>query len=541
MIKDIFIPSKIGSYYIFQKRVLGFEITTNSVQASLLHFSRSNVELENSMTITLQDNNETSIVNAIKKIATNIGSYDEVVTSLTSSAVIFKELVLPFVGREKIQMIVNYEVEPLLPFSLDDAVIDFMITDENKDISQTTILVAATRRSDLDSYMSNFEKAGVQISTITLDMFALYDFYRHTMYVAQAHTSLLLVDFGVDAIRVLYIQKGILKSVRLVPYGLATMTKRVDHSSLGIVPEEYVNTDMTSEDEEQVNDKKIGIEHQVAQQIIADFCKQISLSISFFQKQIKGFIPPARVVCLGAGTDTQDFVDQASVYCQLPVEILDLKRIAHRNRIQAHKRVKINAQQSASLIITLSAVNYGDINFLSLQQQEHDAHLLQKQLLIVFFVSIATLIGIHFHSNHQIKLWSNRYEASRKEMAAMLKDQMDIDVKKVKRVSEIVTTAQSKLEQAKKVCFSFSQSNNVFLRHLEELGRGIDRVSVGLDLKKLSMNDKEVVLQGKVKGFAELETFEEELMGLNSFILKDRLPDVAFTATLQIKESSDTN
>ena len=49
MIKDVFVPSKIGSYYIFHKRVLGFEVTTNSVQASLVYFSRRSVILENSM------------------------------------------------------------------------------------------------------------------------------------------------------------------------------------------------------------------------------------------------------------------------------------------------------------------------------------------------------------------------------------------------------------------------------------------------------------------------------------------------------------
>ena len=43
MIQDIFVPSKMGSYYIFNKRVLSFEITTSCVQASLIYFSRNTV------------------------------------------------------------------------------------------------------------------------------------------------------------------------------------------------------------------------------------------------------------------------------------------------------------------------------------------------------------------------------------------------------------------------------------------------------------------------------------------------------------------
>jgi type IV pilus assembly protein PilM len=534
MIQDIFVPSKIGSYYIFHKRVLGFEVTTSSVQASLIYFSKKNVLLENSMSITLQDQNPVTIINAIKKIATTIGHYDEVVTSLTSSAVIFKELVLPFIGREKIKMIVNYEVEPLLPFSLDEAVIDFLITDENKEKSQTTILVAAARKTDLENYTAYFEKAGVRLTNVTLDMFALYDFYRHTMYVAQAYTSLLLVDFGADAIRILYIQKGILKSVRLVPYGLTAMMAKINegllslpHSSL----EDILEEDLQSHDDEKI--------HQIAQQLIVDFCKQITLSVSFFQKQTKNFIAPAKIICLGAGTQLQGFIDQATDVCQIPVEILDIKRVAYRNNIQANKKTKIDAQHSASLIIPLSAAHYGDINFLSNDQKNKHNFLLNKQLFMVLFISVATIAGIYFYSNYQIQQWDKALDKSRKEMVTILKEQMDLDVKSVKRVSDIVAQAQAKLEQTKKICYSFSHSNNAFLHHLQELCSKIDKKSLGLDLNKLSFLDKEIMLQGKVKDFDALQTFEEELMELQSFTLKNIPGELAFTVTLQVKEDQD--
>ena len=537
MIQDIFVPSKMGSYYIFNKRVLSFEITTSCVQASLIYFSRNTVSLENSISITLLDQNSTTIVNAIKKIATTIGTYDEVVTSLTSSAVIFKELTLPFIGREKIKMIVNYEVEPLLPFSLDEAEIDFLITDENKEKSQTTILVAAVRKSDLDVYTAYFEKAGVVVTNVTLDMFALYDFYRHTMYVAQASTSLLLVDFGTDAIRILYIQKGILKSVRLVPYGLSAMMSKIDET-LDIAShkdlEDILEQGLQGHDEQR--------QHQIAQQLITDFCKQITLSISFFQKQIKNFISPAKIICLGAGTQLPEFTEQLTEGCQIPVEILDIKRVALRNNIQVSKKIKLDGQHSASLIIPLSAAHYGDVNFLLHAQRTMHNRLLNKQLLTAIVISIAMLAAIYFYSNYQLKQWNIAYDKSKKEMVLVLKDQMDIDIKNnVKRVSDIVAAAKTKLQQEKKVCFSFSQSNNAFLNHLQELCTKIDRVSLGLDLKKLSLHDKEVVLQGKVKGFDELEIFEEELMELHSFTLKNIPAELAFTVTLLVKEDQDKN
>jgi type IV pilus assembly protein PilM len=534
MIQDIFIPSNIGSYYIFHKRILGFEVTTSSVQASLIFFSNKTVLLENSMNIEVQDQNPATIINAIKKISTTIGKYDEVVTSLTSSAVIFKELVLPFIGREKIKMIVDYEVEPLLPFSLDEAVIDFLIVDENKEKYQTTILVAATRKSDLESYTAYFEKAGVQLTNVTLDMFALYDFYRHTMYVAQAHTSLLLVDFGIDSIRILYIQKGILKSVRLVPYGLSAMISKLD-GKVDNLSHNFLEETL-EENLQGYNEKK---QHQIDQHLIIDFCKQVTLSLSFFQKQIKNFIAPSKIICLGAGTQLHGFADKSTDICKILVEILDIKRVFHRNNIQVNKKIKIDAQHSASLIIPLSSARYGVVNFLSNEQKKNNNHLLNKQLFIAFLLSVATLTGIYFYSNYQLKQWTSKYDASRKEIVTLLKDQMEVDVKNVKRITDIVVAVESKLQQAKKVCFSFSQPNNAFLHYLEELCNKIDRISLGLDLKKLSLHDKQVVLQGKVKDFDALEIFEEELMELHSFIIKDRPRELAFSVTLQVKDDQN--
>ena len=537
MIKDIFVPSRIGSYYIFNKRVLGFELSATSVQASLIFFSGKKVVVENSMSIALQDQNPASIVSAIKKIATTIGRYDEVVTSLISSTIVFKELVLPFIGREKIKMIVGYEIEPLLPFTLDEAIIDFIVTDENKEKSQTTILVAAARQLDLENQTAYFEKAGIQLDNVTLDMFALYDFYRHGMYVAQAYTSLLLVDFSVDAIRILYIQKGILKSVRLVPYGLASMMSSMDGDISSVVQHRILDGllhNNTQEEQDVIN-------QDIAQKITIDFCKQVTLSLSFFEKQIKNFVAPSKVICLGAGTGIPSFLEQASVHCQIPVEILDVKKVLNRSDMVINNKVKIDAQHSASLIIALSAAHYGDVNFLSKKQDIAKNALLNKQLLVILFISLASIAGVYFYSQYQLRIWDAAYNKSKKEMTNTLKEEMDVDTKGIKRVSEIVSAAQSKLDQAKKVCFSFSEQSHSFLRYLQELSTEIDRISIGLDLRKLSLHDKEVVMQGRVKDFTpELDTFEKELMELRGFTLKGKRPgELDFTVTLQALDDQD--
>ena len=59
--------------------------------------------------------------------------------------VIFKDLTLQLSDPDKIRMVLDYEIEPMLPFSIHDATIDFIVTKTQKDPQQTTVLVAAIR------------------------------------------------------------------------------------------------------------------------------------------------------------------------------------------------------------------------------------------------------------------------------------------------------------------------------------------------------------------------------------------------------------
>ena len=46
MIKDVFIPEKIGSYYVFPQRVLGFDIGKTHVYATQLYLRGTHITIE---------------------------------------------------------------------------------------------------------------------------------------------------------------------------------------------------------------------------------------------------------------------------------------------------------------------------------------------------------------------------------------------------------------------------------------------------------------------------------------------------------------
>lgn len=534
MIKDVFVPTRVGDFYLFDKKVLSIEIAAVYVQATLLSFSKKKVNFEKEMKIVLQDHTSAAVVHAIKKIVSQIGHYDELVTSLTSSAIIFKELKLPFIGREKISMVLPYEVEPLLPVSLEEVNFDFIVTQEDVEKKESTIFVAAVRKTDLQHHLHYYEKAGVSLDIVTIDMFALYDFCRNIMYMPQAESSYIMVDFSLDAIRILYLYKGQLQSVRLVPSGVYQMMQKIDSISEGMshrLLDLLLKGKVTDEDEKNYE--------YVVDQIVSELIKQIQFSLIYFEKQIPNFMNPTKIFCLGAGTGLYNFKEKVQREFGERFDLVDLPSLFQKKNIHHSDTVSLDVSSAEGLLIPLSATHFGDVNLLAMQESKRSNLLLFKQLLALVLITVFSLGGLYVYSNMQINKWHMAYLGSKKEVSRVVEDNMNLDVRNISRPSLIVDAARETVEREKKLWFSFSkQSENSFLEYLSDLTSKIDRASIGLDLKKLIIDYDQIIMQGKVKNFDALETFEEELMELSKFTVVEKPRELAFTVKLNVKDTS---
>ena len=176
MIRNVFIPEKIGTYYLFPKRIVGFDIGKTHVNATQLYLKGRTATIEKSIEVALEHGNSSSynerVVAALTTIAQQLNAYDAIHTSLSSSLVVFKELKLPFIGRDKIAMVVDFEVEPLLPFALADALVDCIVTKENKEEKTSEVLVAATQKVHVDEHLQFFHDAGMSVNVVTVYLFA---------------------------------------------------------------------------------------------------------------------------------------------------------------------------------------------------------------------------------------------------------------------------------------------------------------------------------------------------------------------------------
>jgi len=229
MIKHVFLPDKIGTYFLFSKRIVGVDIGKTHINATKILVRGNTIVIEQSYEEKVEAGTPATYIKratkALKSIFDRVGHYNEVHTALSSSLVIFKELKLPFINHDKISMVINFEVEPLLPFSINNAVVDFIITKKIPAEQASEILVAAVQKQYIAEHLAIFEAANIQPTVITVDMFALYGLFNQMPPYAKLENGVALLDLGIHATRIAFIHNKQLRFIRTLNKGIFHIAK----------------------------------------------------------------------------------------------------------------------------------------------------------------------------------------------------------------------------------------------------------------------------------------------------------------------------
>jgi len=86
--------------------------------------------------------------------------------SFPSGDVSYRSLVVPFKNKKKIKQILPFELEPLIPGSVDELTLDFMTLDSVQEEEETSLVAAAVNRSLLTSFESCLKRGGVSAEAV---------------------------------------------------------------------------------------------------------------------------------------------------------------------------------------------------------------------------------------------------------------------------------------------------------------------------------------------------------------------------------------
>ena len=128
--------------------------------------------------------------------------------------------------KELRDMVLNHEAGLYLPYPREEADVDYQklgyFVDEDG-IEKVQVLLVATRKEVTDTYLRTFEQAGLQISVLEINSFALIRTIRDQLRQFGPQEATVLVDIEFDSTEIAIIINGVPQFSRTVPIGTYQM------------------------------------------------------------------------------------------------------------------------------------------------------------------------------------------------------------------------------------------------------------------------------------------------------------------------------
>ena len=526
IIKKIFLPDSI-----FAQNIIGIEIGKHHISACQLYQNRQSAKIKNVVSIPIEQGNDQThndkTISALSQTLSRL-SGNKIRLSIPNNLVIFKELTLPFLDTQKIGMVLGYEVEPTLPFPLHEAVLDFIVLDQNKKEKSTTVLAAITQKKHVDSYIELFEKLKTkrEISVITTDLFGLYGIYS-SVYANDKSKFEILIDLGKSTITVTYLLKGKIKLVRNLPYGISSIVAKIASASgknQKEVIEHLVRFGLDPDEE--------GTFNKEFEKIISD----ISFTLNSFKSQVETNTTIKTILLVESALEIKDIKRYISKKINLNCETLDLNKLANSKNVSLERGINITPISLPSVAAALTT----DVNntFNLMPATTKDSQLIDYQIITAAIITMAVFASIYTISSMQIGKLEKTLKKYNTSTLNRLKN--SFGAADTNDLDDIINLATVKVSNEKKLWFSFSSETRYsYLRYLQELSNVVDINKIDLDLKKLIISDGIMTLQGKVDNFDDVGLLEQALAKAPLFKLTTFPQELSFTIKITLKQSSE--
>jgi hypothetical protein len=153
------------------RKVLGIDIRRESVSAVLVKTSLRESRIDTHAYIPMSDSEEDpdKIKTALETLTGQIDPTGcDCVVSISADHFSYRLLKVPFKVAKKIRMVLPFELEPAVPFPVDNLAIDFIDLESDHQSDQTDLIAVAVPKSDLNPYIENLAAVKIDPEMITV-------------------------------------------------------------------------------------------------------------------------------------------------------------------------------------------------------------------------------------------------------------------------------------------------------------------------------------------------------------------------------------
>ena len=228
------------------KEIIGIDIGSSSVKLIQLKDNKGSLQLLNVGIMPLSseaivDNtlmDRSTITATVKKLIESLGiKVKNVTCSISGNSVIIRKIVLPAMPQEELEDQITWEAEQYIPFDINDVNMDFQIlSPDNNDPSKMNVLLVASKKDIINDYVAVFSEAGLQLSIIDVDSFAVQNAFEAN-HDYSSEDVIALVNIGASVMNINVIKNGITLFTRDVQMGGNLYTEEIQ-KQLGLSGED---------------------------------------------------------------------------------------------------------------------------------------------------------------------------------------------------------------------------------------------------------------------------------------------------------------
>lgn len=190
------------------RKILGLDIRQNTITAVLVGTAIKGPWIDDCVQVPIPDSSETDqgIALALASVAERIDITGSTgIVALPTDLISFRNIQVPFKEKKKIGQILSFELEPALPFPVDDLTIAFQTIKSFDSTRPTDLMTAGIETSILNTYTDALASLNIHPKTITIGGCALADCLVRYLDTPE---NWLLVDVGTRNTTVIGVSSG---------------------------------------------------------------------------------------------------------------------------------------------------------------------------------------------------------------------------------------------------------------------------------------------------------------------------------------------
>ncbi len=493
IIRGVLLPEKLHSVRFFAQRILSITTLDNHIRGVVVHIKGKNSFVEKLLEKEFNpatDQKDTSFIAALQELISEAGKIHEIRVVIPAATTIIKELEVPFLDPQKIRMVVEYELEPLLPFALEATIVDFVITKSNKESSSSQILAVAIRKEDLQAILDPYIKANIKVATTSIDMLGTYSIYEQIPAYRNLPGSTALIDVGDQGTRIIFLLNNQLKLTRYITKGLSHIIQNASEETGS--PQEDIAAYLTTIGAK-TPDAGDMIGKAVHKQIV-DFLNEIQFTLNSFSLKLNYYEGVSKIFFLGKANAITGLNFFGSELLQISSEFFDPSKIFDAHNIKN----SLISKESISPLFTLplgGALPAAMCENFNLRREEFallDYELGFRQIVTAGVLFIVTAVGLGFFGYFQTADLQAVVTDLETDQISNLKPLLPKEERaRVKRLPILIQKTEEIVKEKHSLWSPFSLERIKPLELLLEVTRTFDKTQYSLDVEELTISEKE--------------------------------------------------